>query len=52
LTGAPLNGPSSELGLLAEINQAMRLGSICGLGHTAGNAIQSAITLGLIGETS
>jgi NADH-quinone oxidoreductase subunit F len=50
LTGEPLNGSVSELGLLSEINQAMRRGSICGLGHTAGKAIQSAITLGLIGE--
>jgi NADH-quinone oxidoreductase subunit F len=50
LAGAPLNGSLNELGLLAEINQAMRRGSICGLGHTAGNAIQSAVALGLIGE--
>jgi NADH-quinone oxidoreductase subunit F len=45
--GAPTNG---EIGLLTEIDEAMRLGSICGLGHTAGSAIQSAIALGLIGE--
>jgi NADH-quinone oxidoreductase subunit F len=50
LARAPLNGSLNELGLLAEINQAMRRGSICGLGHTAGNAVQSAVTLGLIGE--
>ncbi len=47
--GVPLNGASSDLGLLAEIDEAMRMGSICGLGHTAGNAIRSAIALGLIG---
>jgi NADH-quinone oxidoreductase subunit F len=48
--GAPTNGSADEIGLLAEIDEAMRLGSICGLGHTAGSAIQSAIALGLIGE--
>ncbi|MCP4250291.1 MAG: NADH-quinone oxidoreductase subunit E, partial [bacterium] len=48
--GAPTNGSADEIGLLAEIDEAMRLGSICGLGHTAGIAIQSAIALGLIGE--
>ncbi len=49
---APLNGPAGELDLLSEINDAMRLGSICGLGHTAGSAIRSLIELGLIGATS
>ena len=48
---APLNGAAGELSLLAEINDAMRLGSICGLGHTAGSAIRSLIDLGLIGAT-
>ncbi len=48
--GAPTNGSADEIGLLAEIDEAMRLGSICGLGHTAGSTIQSAIALGLIGE--
>ena len=48
--GAQTNGSAGEIGLLAEIDEAMRLGSICGLGHTAGSAIQSAIALGLIGE--
>ena len=47
--GSPPNGLSGEIGLLTEIDEAMRLGSICGLGHTAGSAIQSAIKLGLIG---
>ena len=46
---APLNGRASELELLSEINDAMRLGSICGLGHTAGSALRSLIDLGLIG---
>lgn len=49
VAGGPVDRSSGEIGLLAEINEAMRLGSICGLGHTAGSAIQSAITLGLIG---
>ncbi len=40
---------TGEIGLLTEIDEAMKLGSICGLGHTAGSAIQSAIALGLIG---
>ncbi|NQV06495.1 SLBB domain-containing protein, partial [bacterium] len=44
-----LAGSPDEFGLLDEINEAMRLGSICGLGHTAGSAIKSAIALGLIG---
>jgi len=48
--GAQPNGSTGEIGLLTEIDQAMKLGSICGLGHTAGSAIQSAIALGLIGE--
>jgi NADH-quinone oxidoreductase subunit F len=49
VAGEPRNGSSGEVGLLAEIDEAMRMGSICGLGHTAGSAIQSAIALGLIG---
>ncbi|MBT8193158.1 MAG: NADH-quinone oxidoreductase subunit E [Acidimicrobiia bacterium] len=50
LNPAPTNGSAGEIGLLTEIDQAMKLGSICGLGHTAGSAIQSAIALGLIGD--
>ena len=42
----PRNG---EVGLLAEIDDAMRMASICGLGHTAGSAIRSLVDLGLIG---
>jgi NADH-quinone oxidoreductase subunit F len=48
--GGKPNGSAGQIGLLAEIDEAMRLGSICGLGHTAGSAIQSAIALGLIGK--
>ena len=49
--GAPLDGVAGEFELLSEINDAMRLGSICGLGHTAGSAIRSLMELGLIGGT-
>ena len=52
VAGAPLNGSSGELALLSEINDGMRLASICGLGHTAGSAIQSLIALGLIGGSA
>ncbi|HEY5652255.1 MAG TPA: NADH-ubiquinone oxidoreductase-F iron-sulfur binding region domain-containing protein [Acidimicrobiia bacterium] len=41
--GAPL-----EIGLIDDIDRAMKDASICGLGHTAGSAIQSAIKLGLL----
>jgi NADH-quinone oxidoreductase subunit F len=43
------NGNDGSIGLLAEIDQVMRDASICGLGQTAGAAIQSALRLGLIG---
>jgi NADH-quinone oxidoreductase subunit F len=39
---APLGDRASELELLAEIGQAMRDASICGLGQTASSAIESA----------
>jgi NADH-quinone oxidoreductase subunit F len=42
-------GDGSELALLGEIDQVMKDASICGLGHTAGTAVQSAIRLGLLG---
>ncbi|MGH9021639.1 MAG: NADH-ubiquinone oxidoreductase-F iron-sulfur binding region domain-containing protein, partial [Acidimicrobiia bacterium] len=41
--GRPLGGVEGELALLAEVGQAMRDASICGLGQTAWNAIESAI---------
>jgi hypothetical protein len=34
------------------MNSAMADASICGLGHTAGSAVASALALGLIGESS
>jgi NADH-quinone oxidoreductase subunit F len=39
----PLTTPEAEHVLLAEVGQAMRDASICGLGQTAWNAIESAI---------
>jgi NADH-quinone oxidoreductase subunit F len=39
------NGAQGDITLLADIAQAMRDASICGLGQTAANAIQSAIPL-------
>lgn len=41
--GKPLDSVASELTLIAEIGQAMRDASICGLGHTASTAVESAI---------
>ena len=41
--GRPLGSGSDERKLLDEIGQAMRDASICGLGQTAGIAVQSAI---------
>jgi NADH-quinone oxidoreductase subunit F len=44
----PLGSVQSERALLADLGQAMRDASICGLGHTASSAIESAIAkLGL-----
>ncbi|MDH3303549.1 MAG: SLBB domain-containing protein, partial [Acidimicrobiia bacterium] len=45
--GRPANGQTE---LLAEIDQAMKDASICGLGHTAATAVRSAISLGLVGS--
>jgi NADH-quinone oxidoreductase subunit F len=39
-----------EVSLLDEIARAMGDASICGLGHTAGLAVHSAIGLGLLGN--
>lgn len=38
--------------LLDEIDRAMKDASICGLGHTAGTAVRSAIDLGLVRATN
>jgi len=37
------NGHDGDIGLLADVAQAMRDASICGLGQTAASAIQSAV---------
>lgn len=43
--GTLLGTPDDETSLLNDIGQVMRDASICGLGHTASSAIQSAIRL-------
>jgi NADH-quinone oxidoreductase subunit F len=50
LSGDPLGGIAAELALLDEIGTVTRDASICGLGQTALSAVQSAVTLGLIGS--
>jgi NADH-quinone oxidoreductase subunit F len=42
--GRPLGSREEELALLGDIAQVMRDASICGLGATAANAVQSAIS--------
>jgi len=42
--GKPLGSREEELALFAEIAQAMRDASICGLGQTAASAIESAVS--------
>jgi len=44
LAGRPAGGREEELRLLGEVAQVMRDASICGLGQTAANAVQSALT--------
>jgi NADH-quinone oxidoreductase subunit F len=43
VSGAHLGGLAVERTLLAELGQAMRDASICGLGQTASSAIESAL---------
>jgi NADH-quinone oxidoreductase subunit F len=50
--GAPIGSVSTELELLSDIGYVTRDASICGLGQTALSAVQSAVKLGLIGDTS
>ena len=47
--GQTIGSPADELALLEEIGQVMRDASICGLGHTASSALQSALRLFLEG---
>lgn len=42
-TGRPIGSWEDEMALLKEIGQVMRDASICGLGQTASNAIESAL---------
>jgi NADH-quinone oxidoreductase subunit F len=44
-SGKTIGSRADELALLKEIGQAMRDASICGLGQTASNAIESALNL-------
>ena len=46
--GRPNGSRAAELRLLAEIGQALRDASICGLGQTASSAIESAIRAGMV----
>jgi NADH-quinone oxidoreductase subunit F len=51
--GAPLGGRDAELARLHDVGNAMRDASICGLGQTAWNAVESAIVgLGAFAETT
>ncbi len=47
---ARANG-SVEATLIEELDRAMKDASICGLGHTAGSIVRSAIALGVLGES-
>jgi len=50
--GTPLGGYDEELARLRDVGSAMRDASICGLGQTAWNAVESAIDgLGAFAET-
>jgi NADH-quinone oxidoreductase subunit F len=42
--GRPLGSAAQEKALLRELGQAMRDASICGLGHTASSAVESALS--------
>jgi NADH-quinone oxidoreductase subunit F len=44
VAGATIGSPQDELALIDEIAMVMRDASICGLGQTAANAVQSAIS--------
>jgi NADH-quinone oxidoreductase subunit F len=48
IRGAPRGSRETELALLSDLARVMQDASICGLGHTAPAAVQSAITLGLL----
>ena len=51
--GRTLGSRDDELALLEDVAQVMRDASICGLGQTAANAVQSAIaSLGVFGAAA
>ena len=50
LARALAEGGVLDSGLIDELDRAMKDASICGLGHTAASAIQSAISLDMIGR--
>jgi NADH-quinone oxidoreductase subunit F len=50
--GAPRGSPETELALLSDLARVMQDASICGLGHTAPSAVQSAIARGLLDVSS
>lgn len=52
LARALAEGGVLDSGLIDELDRAMKDASICGLGHTAASAIQSAISLDMIGMRS
>jgi NADH-quinone oxidoreductase subunit F len=41
--GSPLTSTAGERTLIQEVGQVMRDASICGLGHTASSAVESAL---------
>lgn len=47
---AGTSGLDHELGLLADLDAVLRDASICGLGQAASAAVQSALSIGLIGR--
>jgi len=44
VAGRTLGSPADEIALLDDVATVMRDASICGLGQTAANAVQSAIS--------
>jgi NADH-quinone oxidoreductase subunit F len=50
--GAPRGSRGTELALLDDLARVMQDASICGLGHTAPAAVQSALKLGLLDAPS
>ncbi len=49
VNGTTIGSRNDELALLGKVSTVMRESSICGLGQTAANAVESAFRLGLVG---